>query len=320
LVFSKGHIFAASGALFASTMSVLAKLAYSHGIIPATVVTWRASLALLTLSLALIARRRSLPKIALADLPFFLLFGSVGIAVNYAAYFYALSYTTVATAVVLLYTYPTIVAILSRAFLRERLGAVKILSLGLTFSGCVALTKAYDPTIFTPNILGISLAVLASLAVAVYFVLGKRALRTYETWTVLFYALAVGSATLILASPLSFLTLDFSVEVFAILLTLAWLSTLIAYSLFTLALSHIDASTTTIIATLEPVAAILLAFVVLGESVDMVQVAGIALVILGIIILQVRRPQAGWKGFRASTNTRIETKDYHPSQPSAQAV
>jgi drug/metabolite transporter (DMT)-like permease len=287
MALSRGYIFAASGGLFASTMSVLAKLAFLHGMDPLTVVTWRASLALLTLGLALIMSKRRLPKIALADLPSFLLLGIVGVAVNYAAYFYALSYTTVATAVVLLYTYPTVVAILSRAFLREHLGAVKILSLGLTFSGCVALTKAYDLAVFKPNILGISLAILASLAAAVYFVLGRRALRTYGAWTVLFYGLAFGSATLIVASPRSFVALDFSLEVVAILIALALFPTLFAYSLFTLALTHIEASTTSVIATLEPVAAIILAFLVLGEAVDVVQLAGIALVIMGIVALQI---------------------------------
>jgi len=75
--------------------------------------------ALFTLSLALVASRLRLEKIALDDLPFFFLLGTVGIAGNYTAYFYALCYTTVAMAVILLYIYPAIVAILSRIFLRE---------------------------------------------------------------------------------------------------------------------------------------------------------------------------------------------------------
>ena len=40
------------------------------------------------------------------DIPFFALYGLIGVAFNYAAYFYALRWTTVTMAVILLYTYP----------------------------------------------------------------------------------------------------------------------------------------------------------------------------------------------------------------------
>jgi drug/metabolite transporter (DMT)-like permease len=93
---------------------------------------------------------------------------------------------------------------------------------------------------------------------------------------------------LIIVNPTSFFTVRYSVDILAILVTLALLPTLLAYSLFTLALSHIDASATTIIATLEPVAAILLAFLVLGESLDLPQIVGMMLVVLGIVVLHIR--------------------------------
>jgi drug/metabolite transporter, DME family len=73
----------------------------------------------------------------------------------------------------------------------------------------------------------------------------------------------------------------------AILLAWAWIPTVLAYGLYLLALKRIEASRATIICTIEPVSAIALACLFLGETVSVPQLMGAALVLAGVIIVAI---------------------------------
>src|SRR5207244_13410728 len=75
-------------------------------------------------------------------------------------------------------------------------------------------------------------------------------------------------------------------------LVLAWmisLGSIVPFTLFVGALPRIGATRTAIVAMLEPVVAILVAWAWLGESLDAVQLAGAALTLAGIALAQTAR-------------------------------
>lgn len=287
-----GYLLVVVAAILWATLGILGKFLYRYAVDPLTVVTIRALIAFVTLTIILAVVNRQLLRIHRRDLPFFALYGLIGVTFNYACYFYALSSTTVATAVILLYTYPALVTVLAAVFLGERLNWTKGLTLGLTFVGCYLVVQGYDPTALQMNWYGVLFGLGAGASAAMYSLLGKKALQRYDSWTAVCYAFGFGALFLvILRSPQAILAANYPWPAWVIILALAWFPTLLAYALFTTALKHIEASKASITATLEPAAASLLAYLLLGEVMEWPQLIGVGLVSAGIVVLQFSRPQ-----------------------------
>lgn len=285
-----GYLLAVMAAVFWSTLGILGKFLYRYGADPLTVVTIRATIAFATLAAILAVMDRRLLRISRRDIPFFALYGLVGVTFNYASYFYALRWTTVTTAVILLYTYPALVTLLAALFLGERLNWIKGLVLGLTFVGCYLVVQGYDPTALQLNLYGVLFGLGAGATAAVYSLFGKKALQRYNSWTTVCYAFGFGALFLIiLRSPQAVLTVNYPWPAWAAILALAWFPTLLAYALFTTSMKYIEASKASITATLEPVAASLLAYLLLGEVMEWPQLVGAGLVLAGIVGLQFSR-------------------------------
>jgi drug/metabolite transporter (DMT)-like permease len=71
---------------------------------------------------------------------------------------------------------------------------------------------------------------------------------------------------------------------------LAVVSTVGAISLFFAGLRRAGPTTASILATVEPLVTVLLAFLVFGETLGAVQIAGGTLVLAAVLVLQARRP------------------------------
>ncbi|MBQ6904196.1 MAG: DMT family transporter, partial [Lachnospiraceae bacterium] len=85
------------------------------------------------------ARSRDKLRIRLRDLWMFVGTGVVSTAVFNFCYFYTIIHSEASVAVVLLYTSPVFILLLSALLFRERITRVKVASLVLTFAGCVCV-------------------------------------------------------------------------------------------------------------------------------------------------------------------------------------
>lgn len=266
-------------------------------------VTIRALVAFLTLAVALAVVDPRYLVVRPADLPFFAVYGLIGVTLNYAAYFYALKSATVTTAVILLYTYPAIVTIFAALFMGETFTRIKGLVLVLTFGGCFLVVEGYKQAAWTLNIRGVLFGLGAGITAAAYSLLGKKALQRYKSWTTVCYGLGFGAAFLLLfRPPRAVLSANYPWQAWLGILALAWFPTLLAYSLFTTSMHYIEASQASIIATLEPVFAVLLAAILLEERMALPQVIGAVTVVGGLILLELtRRPGQSARGTSTST-------------------
>lgn len=289
-----GYFLAFAAALLWSTLGLLGKTIYRYGADPLTVVTIRALVAFLTLAIVLAVVDRRYLVIRLRDVPFFAVYGLVGVTLNYASYFYALQSTTVTTAVILLYTYPAIVTIFAALFMDEAFTWIKGSVLALTFGGCFLVVEGYSQAAWTLNIRGVLFGLGAGVTAAAYSLLGKKALQRYKSWTAVCYSLGFGTAFLLLLRPPgAILSTSYPWQAWLGILALAWFPTLLAYSLFTTSMHYIEASQASIIATLEPVFAVLLASLLLEERMALPQVMGAIWVVGGLILLQLTQRHQG---------------------------
>jgi len=261
-------------------------LSGTYGLAPLTVVTFRAGLSFLIMLVVLGLGRRGWLRIDWRDLPFFALFGLVGVAIFYIIYAYAINLAGMAVAAVLLYTAPAWVVVLSWRLFAERVDGRKIVALLLTLTGCFLIVGAYDLAHVRLNLAGIVLSLASGLTYGLYIIFNKYALRKYSPWTVLVYAIGIGSVLLLFTqSPATLVSALSSPAQIGWLLAMAIVPTLGGNLLFVSGLRHLPAGVASIVATLEPVMAALLAFLVLGERLQPPQLLGGAMVIGAVLLI-----------------------------------
>ena len=204
------------------------------------------------------------------------------------AWYMCVDLTSVATAVILLYAYPSIVTIASVFLLKEKLSPQKALALPLTFVGAVLVAGAQEfEEGFSFDLVGIGLGIYAAFGAAVYYIWGKKFLKKYSANTVILYMTVLSIPGLvIIANPLELMKNAISTEGWLYVLAIGFFPGTVGFVVSMVALNHIEASKASIVASIEPVAAVIIAFVVLLEAVNGLQVLGIGLVFAGVILLR----------------------------------
>ncbi len=269
------------------TIGIFGRLIYLHEPDPLTVVTFRALIAFLLLFFVTILVNPDSLRIRKRDFIYFAVYGLLSVTFCFLLFFYAIKFTTIATATILLYTYPAFVVILSTFFLKEELTKTKFLALLLTFLGCVLVIQVYDPAELKLNLRGVIYGLGAGLGAGLYSVFGKKAVERYSPWTVVTYALGFGSFFLVVFRGVrSLYSVDYPTLTWVWVFALAILSTLLGYSIYTKGLKYIEASRAGIVATWEVVVASLLAFIIFRESLSVLQIFGGLFIFLGIFVIK----------------------------------
>ncbi len=203
----------------------------------------------------------------------------------------ALENTTAAEAGMITALLPLLVALGAGWFLRERLHLQAWLGFGLAVLGAVWLSLSGEGSGSAPNPqLGNFLEFCAMVCATGYTLCLKHLSARYSSWFLTALQAFCGS---IFFFPLMFLPgseLPTSLEPVA-LLAILYLGTLInigAYGLYNLGVSKISASQASAFINLIPVFTVILAYMVLQETLNAQQLAASALVLGGVILSQWR--------------------------------
>jgi drug/metabolite transporter, DME family len=275
------------GATLLGSLGAWGRAIYRYEGDPMTVVTWRALIGTAVLAALLAALRPDLLRVRSRDLPFFAVYGFIGVTLNFWTYFSAVKYTTLAVAITLLYTYPAFVAILSALFLGESLSRAKLEAIAVTLFGSALVAQVYAADLLRLNLRGILFGLMTGLSMAAYSTFGKHAMSRYPPWTVVLYAFAAGSLFLALGTGSHLLAaIHYPLTAWLWIVGLALIPSLGGYALYTLGLRDLPASRASIIATWEVVTAALLGWLLFGEVLVVPQLVGAALVCFGIWWIQ----------------------------------
>lgn len=208
------------------------------------------------------------------------------------SYYESIQRLPVGVAVVIQYTAPVLLLIWAR--LRGRkVGSRLWVAAALALVGCFFAAGAYDAALFQLNTVGVLLSVLSAFIFALYFSLAERILKRYDTPTLLIYGF--GFALLAWAVYRPLWTLPWATtpsEIYALLLGVIVVATVIPFGLTLAAVKLIPAARVGLTATIEPVVAALVAWLVLAEQLAPAQIAGGAIVVVAILVAQSLRPTA----------------------------
>ena len=261
----------------------------------------RSTGALVGLALLLLVVARRSFRVGLAELPFLAFFGVAGLALVQWLYFVAIHRLPIGIALLIEYLAPLLVALWARYVMRERVRRRVWAALVLALAGLALVVQVWEG--LTLDEVGVVAALLGAGAYAVYILTAERAVGRRDPVSLSFYGFVFAAIFwAILQPPWSFPghvvgesasllgNLDaLSLPMWALLGWIVVFGTIVPFVLVVGALRHVPATRVGIVAMLEPVAAALVAYLWLGESLGPVQLVGGGVVLAGILLAQTAR-------------------------------
>ena len=215
------------------------------------------------------------------------LVGILGLAFANLGYYISMGEVGMSTASVLLYTSPIFGVVFGRVLYGERVTVGKLLSVALNITGCLLAVTSGNFAGMQFSLLGVGAGVFAGLMGALLAVFSKIATEKMHPLAVTFYGFMFGGATMLaIARPWAEIAGAFGPEFILLLFGFGLIPTALAYIFYMSGLSlGLEASKVPVVASFETVATVLVGILMYGESSDLVKVAGICLVLLSIVAM-----------------------------------
>jgi drug/metabolite transporter (DMT)-like permease len=271
-------------------MAVFGKLAYGDGATVGTLLSVRFALAavLFWALLAVGGAAREARTLRPRDLGAGLALGACGYALQSGLFFAALQRIDASLLSLLIYTFPAIVAAAAVALGRERLDARRLVALALALGGLVLVVAGAGAGRL--DALGTALGLAAALVYSTYILVSDGVAGRVSP-RLLAALVCTGAAVTLTAGSAALGDLRpgaLTAAGWAWLACLAVVSTVASISLFFAGLRRVGPTTASILATVEPLVTVVLAFLAFGETLGPAQLAGGALVLAAVLVLNVR--------------------------------
>lgn len=224
------------------------------------------------------------------DLALFAVYGLLCVGLFNYFYLQAINLVGVSLAVILLYTSPAFVIVLSAYFLGEMVTPLKIAALFCTLLGVfLAVGSGVTLLQFKQPVAGLLVGLGAGLTFSFLTVFSKYALKKYEYFVVIFYLTFFGALFLAFLQP-PWLLLRANLDLYGYLsfLALVIISTFLGYLFFIYGLRDLKAGKVSIILTVEPLTAIFWAALFFNEKLWPFQYVGAGLIVAAIVLQNIR--------------------------------
>ncbi len=192
----------------------------------------------------------------------------------------------------ILYLYPTLVLLMSAAFLQQPLRARQLASLGLSYAG-IALVFSAEVQLgesLPLTVWGAMLVFGSAVTYAIYLVAGSRLVHKFGAMRFSAYASLIATgfvmAHFFAIRPVQALIVER--PVYLLVAVLAVLATVLPLWLMAEGLKRIGANQVSLVGCIGPLATMGFAWMFLGETMTLVQLAGAALVLAGVLIITLK--------------------------------
>lgn len=259
---------------------------YAHGLTAWQVVAVRSFFSMLLLLSYLLVWKRQALRIKWRHLPYFIGTGVISFVFFNWCFFKVIEQTNLSLAVMLLYTGPLFVTLISRFLFKEWLTTRKVAAIVVTLLGCsfVVGLLPQGSIVLTASTLLIGIG--SGFFYALYSIFAKLSSRYYQPLTITVYSFICSTVFLLFSSNLvQSLPLLLQWDVMLNSLGLAFFSTTLAYILYTKGLSQIESSRAAILSTIEPVIAICVGFFFFHDELTLWQWSGVLLVFISMFLV-----------------------------------
>ncbi len=207
---------------------------------------------------------------------------------------YGLSLVSASLSAIIVATIPLFAPFAGWYFFRERLSPLNVTGLLISFAGLLLIIVNKDFQL-NANPWGVLLLFLAVFSAVFYVVALKQLTERYNPVTIITWQNMIGSLYflpffLVIDGPV-FITIKPGILPLVSLFMLGIFASSVAYVLYTLVVKYLGVIKSSLYTNLIPVFTIIFSFYLLGESFTLRKIAGMAIVITGVVLSETGKTQ-----------------------------
>lgn len=295
-----GYVYALSAALLFGTNGSVTKVIIGAGLEPAQVTLFRVAGTAIIAGVFLLFANREAFRMTWRKFWILAVLGVVGVALLQFTYAVAISILPVGITLLIEYTAVLLVALVAFFFFREKVRARLWLAIVFVLLGLAVVAQIWASELHP---FGVLMAFCAAVCLATYFLVGEREVGKTSPMAVAFWSMSAASVfwlmfsgwwnidPAIFAQPVS-LTGNLAAIQLPLIIPVLWnvlLGSFAPFFLSLLALKYLTATAAGIVTSAEVIFAFLVAWLWLGEGLNLIQIVGGAVVLAGIVLAQTAR-------------------------------
>ena len=217
-----------------------------------------------------------------------ILFTLFGLVLNQYAYLSAIHHTNAGTATVLQYATPVLVLLYT--CLRNRIwpSLTEVVAIVLAIGGVFIMATHGNPSELAITPAGLFWGILSAFTYAAYLLLPVQLIRTYGSLHVISLSMLLGGILFPLVSQAWTYSFDMTGENLLALFGIVGIGTIFAYTVFLHGVSIVGAVKGSLLASVEPVASVLLTVLVMGTQFYPTDFVGMVLIIAAVLLISLR--------------------------------
>lgn len=278
--YSKGYLEVVAGSILFGLIGIFVKLIEQMPL--GAIIFFRLFFGLFAIALYLAYTGR-FNEITLKDKKMYVLMLGIFQAGAMFAYFISIRYTTVPIAVLLLYTAPIYIILISPFILKEPVTRHSLSALAISIAGVIMVIQPGELDMHGMNIIGLTTGLISGLFYALYILTSRYLRDNYTGTSQASWALFV---TLVIFSPYSAtVSLSDVLNNLHVLLLFGLIPTAMGAILYLSGLRKVRAQSASIIGLLEPGSAVFFAFMILNEPISYTTLIGGSLILSGAVLI-----------------------------------
>jgi len=287
-----GPLIVLAGATGFSFKAIFVKAAYAHGVDATTLLALRMLFSLPVFLLMALWARGSGEPLARKDWWSIVALGFAGYYLSSYLDFLGLLFIPAGLERLILFLQPTLVVLMSAALFRTPVRRHHVISLVLSYGGMAIVFVSTLQIAQTPTdiVIGSGLVFASAVAYAGYIIGSGRVIPRIGTTRFTGYASSVACGFVIAQFFVlnRFEALILPAEVYWLALAMAVVSTVLPIWLLAEGIRRIGSNQTSMISAVGPVMTIFFGWLLLGETVTLVQVIGSAMVLAGVLLVSLK--------------------------------
>ena len=216
------------------------------------------------------------------------LFAFLGLLMTQLTYLEAIDATNAGTATVLQYLCP--IGVLAYSCVKDRVAPTvsEIISMFLAIAGTFLIATHGQLNQLAINPKGLAWGVVSAFAYALYIILPLNLIQKWGSMLVIGVGMTIPGILMLPFSGLLSSSGNYRLDTWMALFGLVVIGTIFAYTAFLKGTSLVGAVKGSLLASFEPVSAVFFAFVIMKEHFFMVDVIGMAMILLAVLLISLK--------------------------------
>lgn len=287
---NKGVIYAlCAGISWGVSLGIFGRTMTSFGFSAMQVSAVRTTISAITFIILALATDRRAFRLEVNDAWIFLCSGFISVTLFCWCYFTSTKLCSLAVGGVLQYTAPIWVVIFSAVIFKEPITRVKAAAMAIAVCGCV-LVSGITEGVGTVSAFGLTAGILSGITYASYTIFTRFAVPKYPTMTINLYTFIVASASsLLLAGPVDTVSRVYTPQVLPAAVIGGILCAAVPYYFYNKSLETLENGKASILATIEPVIAVMVSVFYYKEPLSLEALIGIVMILAAVVILALQK-------------------------------